>query len=347
MRASAIPHFVASTLIAMGIVPVMGCTERNGGGNLRLPSSPSEDVSHLLVKPESAAGEFDYDAPRDYLPDPNIDCVVTITFEEPVARGHISGLLDAVWLENHERPTVYGFSPDEQHWTYVNATDSPNTVTSLKIAWSLWDAIDETPREISSDDLRRLKEAVEERLSALGRFKTEIERGAEESLAVVQTLPKIVEECNRDVTLVLRAPDGTQFSGRDVWDVMLCLGIDYGDLDLFHWINSSGFGDDHFFTVQTSTPPGYFIPRRMVSGHGDVDDLMFNFSIPRSADPVAVFDSMVNAVEYAQKRLGGNIVLGSGEPFAREPQQERIQGIVERLKRAGLEPGESSTCRVF
>ena len=40
---------------------------------------------------------------------------------------------------------------------------------------------------------------------------------------------------------------------------MLCLGLDYGD--------------------------------------GDVDDLIFSFSIPCSADPVAVFDSVVITVE--------------------------------------------------
>ena len=197
------------------------------------------------------------------------------------------------------------------------------------------------------DDLRRLKDAVEQRLSALGSFNFEIDRGAEESLAVVQGLPKIVEECNRDVTLVLRAPEGKQFSGREVWDVMLCLGLDYGDGDLFHWINNSDFGDDHFFTIQTSTPPGYFVPQRISSGDGDVDDLMFSFSIPRSADPVAVFDSMLSAVQYAQKRLGGEITLRSGEPFDRTAERAKVEEIVEKLNEAGFVPGEPATCRVF
>lgn len=314
---------------------------------MSLPSSPSEDVSHLLVKPESAAGEFDFDAPRDYLPDPNIDWAVTIRFEERISRQRTTGLLDTPWLENHKRPTVYGLSPDEKHWTYVNATDSPKSFASLKVAWTLWDAIHEKPKEFSLDDLQRLKAAVEERLSALGKFNIDIDRSGEESLALVQSLSKLVEKCNGDVTLILRASDGEQFSGRDVWDVMLCLGLDYGDGDLFHWINNSGFGDDYFFTIQTSTSPGYFSPRRMANGDGDVEDLVFGFSIPRSADPVAVFDSMANAVEYAQKRLGGEIVLGSGEPFNRTAERAEVAEIVEKLTEAGFPPGEHSTCRVF
>ena len=91
-----------------------------------------EDVSHLLVKPEAAASEFDFNAPRDDLPDPNIDWVVTLALEEPIAsRERISGLLDIPWLESHQRPTVYGFSPDVKLWTCVNATDSPESFSSL------------------------------------------------------------------------------------------------------------------------------------------------------------------------------------------------------------------------
>ena len=80
-----------------------------------------------------------------------------------------------------------------------------------------------------------------------------------------------VAECDQYVTLRLVAPTGNLYSGREVWDVMLCLGLDYGDGDLFHWINNSGFGDDLFFSVWTSTAPGYFIPNRMATGEGDVE----------------------------------------------------------------------------
>ena len=209
-------------------------------------NTASEDMSHLLVTPVSVSGELDFDAPRDFLPDRNVDWVVTVQFAEPC-----------------------------------------------------------------------------------------------------ESLLEVVAKCDQDVTLWLRAPSGQRFAGRDVWDVMLCLRLDYGDGDLFHWINNSGFGDDHFFTVQTSTPPGYFVPQKMASGVGDVDDLMFNFSIPRSADPMTVFDSMVNAVKYAQGRLGGEIVTDSESSFDDSAERARVESVVEELNRAGFVPGESSTCRIF
>lgn len=338
---------LAIILLTFGATAMTGCSEREGEGKNALPS-PSEDVSHILVKPESASGEFGFDAARDYLPDPNVDWGVTIEFEGPsVPREEINRLLDASWLEDHGRPIVYGFSPDEQHWTFANALDSPESFTRLKVAWPLWDAIGEKPKNVSLDDLDRWKAAAEERLSVVGRVSTQVDRSADDALAFVAGLSETVAECDRDVTLRLVAPEGEKLSGRNVWDVMLCLGLDYGDGDLFHWINNSGFGDDHFFTIETSTPPGYFIPQRMASGEGDVHDLVFGFSIPRSADPVVVFDSMANAVEYAQQRLGGTIVLKSGEHFDRAAERAKVEGVVRKLRDAGFVPGEHSTCRVF
>lgn len=314
-----------------------------------LPSAPSEDVSHLLVKPQSASEVVDFDAPRDYLPDPKIDWTITVEFDGtvPVRGESIKGLLDHAWLGRNGRPTVYGFSPDTGHWTFVNASDTPKSFTSLKIAWSLWDAIDEKPKQISLNDLQRFTAAAEQQVSKLGNFSTKIDRSVEDALAYVATLPEIVADCSQYVTLRLVAPSGKLYSGREIWDVMLCLGLEYGDGDLFHWINNSGFGDDLFFTVETSTAPGYFIPERMATGRGDVADLIFGFSIPRSADPVAVFLSMANAVEYAQKRLGGEIVLASSEPFDRDAETTRIENVVRKLREAGFEPGEYATCRVF
>lgn len=338
------PH--SAVPIALTVALLLGCVTQSEVA-MELPSSPSEDASHLLAIPASAAGEFDFDVVRDYLPDPNVNWIVTIEFDSPISREKINGQLDASWLETNGIPTVYGFSPNEERWTFVNAIDSPGTFSSLKIAWPLWDAIEKKPKAVQAEELERHTLAIQKTLSPLAESTTKADRSPEDALASAASLAVLVAMCDSDVTLKLVAPDGGRFPGHQVWDVMLCLGLDYGDGDLFHWINNSGFGDDLFFTVETSTPPGYFIPQRMASGEGDVRDLIFNFSVPRSADPLVVFQSMANAVEYTQKRLGGTVVNGSGEPFDRAGEQEKIGATVNRLKQAGFTPGESATCRVF
>jgi cell division protein ZipA len=332
--------------LALLITLLPGCSSGDDA-NVDLASLKSEGVSHLLVVPESARDEFDFDAPRDYLPDPAIEWVVTMAFEEPVSGKAINGLLDIPWLEGHNTPVVYGLSSSDGHWTYVNARDAPEAFSQLKIAWSLWDGIEGKPNAISADDLRQLRTAAETKLTTLGRIQFKDEQDIEAALARVMSLPALVTKCDQDVILRLVAPESSLFSGREVWDVMNCLGLDYGDGDLFHWINQSGYGDDLFFTVETSTSPGYFIPQRIAAGEGDVEDLIFYFSIPRSADPLAVYDSMVKAIEYAQQRLGGEIVVDSGQSFEPNAERKKVETISRLLKEAGLPPGASTTLRVF
>ena len=61
------------------------------------------------------------------------------------------------WQKENGLPTIYGFAPFESQWTFVSANDAPYEFTRSKIAWPLWDAIDETPKDVTADDLERFK----------------------------------------------------------------------------------------------------------------------------------------------------------------------------------------------
>jgi cell division protein ZipA len=103
-------------------------------------------------------------------------------------------------------------------------------------------------------------------------------------------------------TILLAAPEGATFDGKVIWDVMLCLGLRWGDMDEFHWENDEQSpGDDHLFSVFTGTAPGYFLPEQIAAGQLHVGNLVFEFSIPRSADPEVVVEGMLAAATYAQK----------------------------------------------
>jgi len=60
-------------VVAFCLMLSFGCSDREDAAVMTLNSSPSEDMSHLLVTPTSAAKPFDFETPRDYLPDPTID----------------------------------------------------------------------------------------------------------------------------------------------------------------------------------------------------------------------------------------------------------------------------------
>ena len=103
------------------------------------------------------------------------------------------------------------------------------------------------------------------------------------------------------------------YNGKEVWDVLQSLGLKWGDGDLFHWNNSSDYASDQHFSVWTSTEPGYFLPEQVKKGKMNPTNLVFGFSIPRSADPMNVYRIMVNSIKYCQKRLGGQLINKNGE----------------------------------
>ena len=141
----------------------------------------------------------------------------------------------------------------------------------------------------------------------------------------------------------------TVFKGREIWDKMRSLGLHWGDMDLFHWENpSSGAGgDDHLFSVSTSTEPGYFLPENIAKGAVKTTDLVFSFSIPRSADPQQVLKNMYQAARYCQQKLGGQLVDAQGRPFRLAPELIKCQKIEQNLAQQKLRPGQGDALYLF
>jgi len=171
--------------------------------------------------------------------------------------------------------------------------------------------------------------------------------GPEEAARRARWLHEFKSRLDYSPTVFLRAPKGKRFEGRDIWDVMLCLGLKWGDMDVFHWENSSGPGDDAFFSVWTSIPPGYFFPEEVAAGKVRVDDLVFGFSAPRCSQPGQVFESMVRAVEYTQKRLGGTIADEMGSQADLGQIRQKIRSVGHEMNSNGFTPGGDSALRLF
>jgi FtsZ-interacting cell division protein ZipA len=74
-----------------------------------------------------------------------------------------------------------------------------------------------------------------------------------------------IEEFNEIAVIVLKSEH--LFNGKVAWDALQCLGLTWGDGDLFHWKNETTVtGDVLLFFVYTSTEPGYFLPERVFEG---------------------------------------------------------------------------------
>jgi cell division protein ZipA len=77
------------------------------------------------------------------------------------------------------------------------------------------------------------------------------------------------------------------------------------------------------------------------------DNLVFGFSIPRSADPQSVFAVMFNAVKYCQKRLGGKILDGNLKPFNENAAKEELKSLIAEMKNKGIDPGSNKAMMTY
>lgn len=311
----------------------------------QLPADPSEDVSSLLD---------DIDLPSqsrvdtaDYLPSTALEWVVHATFEDSLDAKEVASRFGKDWRAKYGGLTIYGLDASTGNWTFLISADGPERVSGLQFAWTYYASWPDDEELASPEMYRSRLNAVERGLSESSPSKVWAEVDPEEAFKKAQYLSTLNERFDRSVALRLVAPPGKRFSGRELWDVMLCLGLRWGDMDCFHWQNPSGYGDDFFFSVWTSTKPGYFLPEEVAAGRLEVDDLIFGYSIPRSGEPVEVFSRMVKAAEYAQKRLGGAITGRDDRPLDSAETLKEIQTITDELTKLGFKPGSDNALRQF
>lgn len=310
-----------------------------------LPTVGSEDVSEILGAISTPA--VDDDASDDYLPNPAVQWVVKAEVNEPLAATEVAGRFGRAWRDKHGSFTIFGRNAVTGHWTYLVSADGPSEVDALQFAWDYYPAWSEDAVVASSSTYEKRLKAIQAELGNLAECKVVADVTPTEASDRAKTLRTLADRFDRSVSIRLAAPAEERFPGRELWDVMLCLGLRWGDMDCFHWNNPSDVGDDFFFSVWTSTVPGYFLPEEVSAGRVNVEDLLFGYSLPRSADPVTVFDKMLSAARYAQKRLGGGLTAADGSPLNVEATRNEIRSIAGELSSLGFPPGSDNALQQF
>lgn len=198
-------------------------------------------------------------------------------------------------------------------------------------------------------DHKKLERYIIELENRIKKYPTKIRLEHKESIgSAIQKAKRLVsmyQEFNRDAIIVLQSDK--QFDGIKMWDALQSVGLNWGDGDLFHWRNEKDFGHDQHFSVWTTTEPGYFLPEDVKDGNMNPQNLVFGFSIPRSADPKNVFKIMLTAVEYCQKRLGGQILNKDMQPFNVEKERSEMIELLEKMKSKGINAGSNGALRMF
>ena len=297
-----------------------------------LPSKGSEDRRDLLAQPA---------APRGAAPAQQPQTSFTIAARAKAGQSFelaaLRSLFSADWLATHNDPEVRVRGSKNQPYFDLMANDTPATFTEIQFEWPLVGMLAEKMPPLAEATLAGLKNEVTQKLEPLAQS---IEGGNLPAAAArARELRQLQEACDRDAIIVLAAPPGQPFDGRKIWDVMLSLGLEWGDFDLFNWVNTTRNGDDWYFSVSTSTAPGYFLPEEIAKNQFAANDLIFSFTIPRSSQPQAVYTAMARAADYSQSRLGGQLLDQQGQPLNRDKAQTEIAAIEKQLRAAALTPG--------
>jgi len=292
----------------------------------------SEDVAYILDDTGLSVPKTpEIDIKHDYKPDFRIDWVITLTKHnsEQFNKSDINTLFDSDWRIDYPS-TIYGLSTNNNRWHYANAGDSPSSFTKLQIAVDLLDLYNEEETIFDPSELERYTAELNRKIDLYTtgiRIKT-----YESTKCAVERAKKLVaydNEFNQGVTIVLMGDK--QFDGKITWDALNCLGLEWGDGDLFQWTNKNmDYGPDQHFIVWTTTEPGYFLPVSIESGEMNPKNLVFGLDILSSIDPLIVFDVMYRSVEYCQKRLGGKILNKDLQPFNKDKERQFIMDLLEK-----------------
>ncbi len=242
-----------------------------------LPMKSSENASHLMGTIDLPIRERKRAERAEYLPSEVVEWVVTANFlaSSRLEPKLVSALFDQQWRTQYGAFMAYGRDADTGRWTFLISGNGPKAVTDIKFAWKYVGRDNNKPAAETIYE-ERLAE-VRQKLAPLGECQLACNLPPAAAQQRANALFEIKRKFDQPAIIILKAPKGSTFDGRLLWDVMLCLGLKWGDMDCFHWQNNSTRGGDELFSVETSTPPGYFFPEALANGTMKPSDLVFIF----------------------------------------------------------------------
>jgi cell division protein ZipA len=308
----------------------------------------SEDASYILdttrLSFQSMSTE---DENIEYKADSDLDWIINLVSisGENFKKEDLSKMFDADWRNNFPS-LIYGFSPETNKWTFVSAGGAPEIYSKLEIAIDLKEIFNEEKPSYNSRKLERYVTELEKRIKKYPvKINLEKKESIESAIQKAKILVSTYNEFNLDEIIVLQSDK--QFDGLETWDVLQSVGLQWGDGDLFHWNNNRNYGHDQYFSVWTTTEPGYFLPEEIKDRNMNPQNLVFGYSVPRSADPKNVFEVMLNAVKYCQKRLGGNILNKDMKPIDVAQERNKINELIKNMDNKKIKTGSDKALKMF
>lgn len=328
--------------IVMGDLALVPATLTELRVESALPGTKTLEPLLNLVPPPSDPDRDDRQGPdRDYAPCPISDW--SITFEAATVFD-CSALAESLYArhELYARPTYHVRTP-EGRVTYLTSKESPPYGVALIPAWSLASWAEPDPAKISA--------GAEALASALAEQSCDF-TVPKFSLPALETrfrrATRVAAINPRTVTIWASHPDGDYWDGRGIWDLLHRLGLRWGNMDCFHWIDPTNPNENLVWAEVDDGELGYALPERVAAGSQHFRTIRFSFEILRSPAPTHVLGQLESIVSACQQILGcrlvacldGDVVPGIGEL------RRGVLQVENALAELDLKPGSEAVCRL-
>ena len=307
-----------------------------------VPSVPSEDVRSLLVSPTVAP----LPEHRPVGPNSKIHWIVEASLPDgsPMDTAFIHRRFDVNWKQTMGIDAIFGYRDDVKLFEYLRSATETQSLDRIVFAVKLVEIDDADLLVHDQDSLMHILESIRNR--AQDDVVVTVREGVIDASRRAEAICDLVRSANLRIEWKLIAQD-KPFDGFSVWDVMLCVGLKWGDMDMFHWMPHTEGPSRHFSVFSVSTPrPGGILPEEVAAGES-YDELDFSFSVPRTVAPHEVLRALYAAAKYAQERLGGALLDENGAPVDLASEAAALTAVVSSFDAHGWKPGEQAALILF
>lgn len=331
-------------LFESGDIALVPSSQTDARANAAMPGTA--DLAPLLrpvpppVDPDLLR-QLSPDGPFDYGPDPVAEWSLTFEAEQPFDTAALAQQLYADPL-TYARPMHHIRAPDGQI-TYLASSDAPPTGVALIPAWGLAGHNEPDRAKILAG-----ARALAETLAARPEGFAQPEISAKALQAQMDRAAEVVAITPRQVLIAADHPEDQYWDGRKIWNLLHQLGLRWGDMDCFQWVDPTQQTDYLIWVEVEDDNLGYALPERIAAGQQHFRSIRFSFDILRTPSPAHVLDQLEQMAVICQQTLNCDLsAFLDQDPVADSVAlRDGLARAEAALAALGLKPGGSSVCRL-
>jgi cell division protein ZipA len=128
------------------------------------------------------------------------------------------------------------------------------------------------------------------------------------------------------LVLSVVAKPGLKFGSYDLLQAIYATGLEFGDMNIFHYYSGDGLTKEKLFSLASATEPGDFDLDRI--GNYTCSGLTLFTVLSTVPDPQKAFDAMLKAAEQLTEDLNGQLRAGPRRPWNQETYHEYQQKVL-------------------